>query len=230
MGPKSRDILQSLSNISLANDDLPFGHIKRVKIAGHDVDLYRVTYVGELGFELHCSIRDTAAIFDALMRADKEKNIKLAGYRAIESLRLEKFYRAWGTDITPNDTPFEAGLGWAVKLSKNIDFIGRAHLEKISKAPLKKKLCCFTLEKKNITLVSRETILRNGKVVGYLTSGGYGFTVDQPIGFGYVRNAEGISEDYLTSGDYELIVAQEKIKANLHLKAVYDPKNTRIFT
>lgn len=230
MGPKSRDILQSLSNISLANDDLPFGHIKRVKIAGHDVDLYRVTYVGELGFELHCSIRDTAAIFDALMRADKEKNIKLAGYRAIESLRLEKFYRAWGTDITPNDTPFEAGLGWTVKLSKNIDFIGRAHLEKISKAPLKKKLCCFTLEKKNITLVSRETILRNGKVVGYLTSGGYGFTVDQPIGFGYVRNAEGISEDYLTSGDYELIVAQEKIKANLHLKAVYDPKNTRIFT
>ena len=230
MGPRSREILQRISNVSLANSDLPFGHVKKIKIANRDVDLYRVTYVGELGFELHISVSDTAAIFDTLIEADKERIIKFAGYRAIETLRLEKFYRAWGADITPNDTPFEAGLGWAVKLSKNIDFIGRTHLEKTLTNPLKKKLCCFTLEKKDVTLVGRETILRDGKVVGYLTSGGYGYTVDQPIGFGYVRNAEGVTQEFLTSGSYELVVAQEKVKAHLHLKAVYDPKNLRILS
>lgn len=228
MGPRSRDILSRLTDTSLTNEDFPFGHIRSIKIAGKDVIAYRVTYVGELGYELHIPVADTAFIFDQLKKADNEKSITLSGYRAIESLRLEKFYRAWGADITPNDTPFEAGLGWAVKLSTDIDFIGRKKLEAQLKGPLKKRLACFTLNRKDVTLVGRETILRNGKIMGYLTSGGYGFSVDQPIGFGYVKNPEGVDPDFLIKGEYDLVVAQERIPAQIHLKPVYDPSNSRI--
>jgi sarcosine dehydrogenase len=103
--------------------------------------------------------------------------LALAGYRALESLRLEKGYRAWSSDITPNDTPFEAGLGWAVKLKGNTDFLGRKALEAKAGQPLKKLLIGFTTEREDIVLVGRETILRDGKFAGYLTSGGYGYSI-----------------------------------------------------
>ena len=228
MGPQSRAILARLTDTSLSNEDFPFGCIKKIKIAGKELIAYRVTYVGELGYELHIPLADTQFIFDQLRQADKNHEIKLGGYRAIESLRLEKFYRAWGADITPNDTPFEAGLRWAVKLSSDVDFIGRKALEAQIKAPLKKRLSCFTLDRKDVTLVGRETILRNGKIVGYLTSGGFGYSVGRPIGFGYVKNPEGINQEFLTSGDYDLVVAQERVPAKIHLKAIFDPGNQKI--
>ena len=150
------------------------------------------------------------------------------GYRALESLRLEKGYRAWGADITPNDTPFEAGLGWAVKLKKNTDFLGRRALEAKAGAPLTKRLVGFTVDDRDIVLVGRETILRNGEPVGYLTSGGYGYTIGKNIGYGYVRHPKGVSDDFLTAGSYELVVASEKTPANLHLKPLYDPEASKI--
>ena len=109
---------------------------REIAIAGHTVRALRVTYVGELGWELHVPIAATGEVFDALMAAGKPHGIRPVGYRAMESLRLEKGYRAWGSDITPNDTPFEAGLGWAVKLRKNTDFLGRRALEKVNGAAL----------------------------------------------------------------------------------------------
>ena len=113
-----------------------------------------------------------------------------AGYRAIESLRLEKGYRAWGSDITPNDTPFHAGLGWAVKLKSDHGLPRPRRLAKrVAAAPLTKMLAGFTTEREDIVLLGRETILRDGEFAGYLTSGGYGYTVGKPIGYGYVRNA-----------------------------------------
>src|SRR6185503_16324592 len=132
----------------------------------------------------------TGEILDALMAAGKPHGIRPVGYRAMESLRLEKGYRAWGSDITPNDTPFEAGLGWAVKLRKNTDFLGRRALEQANGAALPKRLACFTVDDPDIVLLGRETILRNGEPVGYLTSGGYGYTIGKNIGFGYVRNSD----------------------------------------
>jgi sarcosine dehydrogenase len=154
--------------------------------------------------------------------------LKLAGYRAIESLRLEKGYRAWGADITPNDTPIEAGLGWAVKLKSKEDFIGRSALETKKSGPLKKMLVGFTTEREDVVLLGRETILRDGKFAGYLTSGGYGYTIGKPIGYGFVRNADGVSEADVMNGNYELVVAQERVKATPHLKPLYDPTNARI--
>jgi sarcosine dehydrogenase len=228
MGPKSREIIQKTTYGDFAPDAFRFGDVKTVSIKGHPVRALRVTYVGELGWELHMPIQAIGDVFDALMAAGEPIGLKPVGYRALESLRLEKNYRAWGSDITPNDTPFDAGLGWAVKLKTNQDFMGRAALEAKHGQPLVKMLVGFTTEREDVVLVGRETILRDGKFAGYLTSGGYGYTIMKPIGLGYVRNAEGVDENYVMSGSYELVVAQERMKATAHLKPVYDPANAKV--
>ncbi|TIS72548.1 MAG: FAD-dependent oxidoreductase, partial [Mesorhizobium sp.] len=228
MGPRARDVLAAVTDADVSNTAFPFGHVREISIAGHTVRALRVTYVGELGWELHMPIAATGEIFDALMRAGEKHGIRPVGYRALESLRLEKGYRAWGSDITPNDTPQEAGLGWAVKLRKNTDFLGRRALEEISGAALKKRFAGFTVEDREIVLLGRETILRNSEPVGYLTSGGYGYTVGKNIGYGYVRNADGVSDDFLASGDYELVVALERTPAKIHIEPLYDPAGARI--
>jgi sarcosine dehydrogenase len=228
MGPKVRDVLSAVTDADVSNAAFPFGHVRKVAIAGHTVRALRVTYVGELGWELHVPIAATGEIFDTLMEAGKPYGIRPVGYRALESLRLEKGYRAWGSDITPNDSPFEAGLGRAVKLRKNTDFLGRRACDEIVSKPLVKRLVGFTVEDPEIVLVGRETILRDGEPVGYLTSGGYGYTVGKPIGYGYVRNPDGVGDDFLLSGDYELVVAMQRMRAKLHLEPLYDPGMTRV--
>jgi 4-methylaminobutanoate oxidase (formaldehyde-forming) len=228
MGPRARDVLAAITDADVSNTAFPFGHVREIGIAGHTVRALRVTYVGELGWELHIPIGATGEVFDALMAGGKPFGIRPVGYRALESLRLEKGYRAWGSDITPNDTPLEAGLGWAVKLRKNTDFLGRRALEKVNGAPLTKRFAGFTVDDPDIVLVGRETILRNGQPVGYLTSGGFGYTIGRNIGYGYVRNADGVSDDFLTGGDYELVVAMEKTPAKIHLEPLYDSKAERV--
>lgn len=229
MGPNARLVLaEAAPDDDVSNEAFRFGHVREITIAGCPVRALRVTYVGELGWELHIPIEKTGEVFDTLMRVGKAHDIRLAGYRAIDSLRLEKGYRAWGSDITANDSPYEAGLGWAVKLKSGLAFNGRAAAERAANSPLKKKLAAFTVEDPNVVLLGRETILRNGEFAGYLTSGGYGYTLGQPIGYGYVRNADGVNDDYLAEGDYELVVANERVKATLHLEPLYDPKNERV--
>jgi sarcosine dehydrogenase len=222
MGPKSRDMLRAVCSTDLST--FKFGDVMLISVGGVQARVLRVTYVGELGFEIHAPIEALPDIYKALMRQGAVN----AGYRAIESLRLEKFYRAWGADITPNDTPFEAGLGWAVKLKSDFDFIGRAALSEKREQPLKKMLVGFTTVREDVVLLGRETILRDGKFAGYLTSGGYGYTVGKPIGCGYLRNAAGVSESYVLQGDYELVVAQERVKAFVHVKPLYDPENFKV--
>ncbi|MFN7009538.1 MAG: FAD-dependent oxidoreductase [Allorhizobium sp.] len=228
MGPKARDVLSAVTSADVSNAAFPFGHVREILIAGAAVRALRVTYVGELGWELHIPIAALGEVYDALMAAGSEHDIRPIGYRALESLRLEKGYRAWSSDITPNDTPFEAGLGWAVKLRKNTDFLGRQALESLAGQPLKKRLMGFTVDDPSVVLAGRETILRNGEPVGYLTSGGYGYTIGKNIGYGYVRNADGVSDEYLKSGTYELVVAAEKTPATLHFGPMFDPAMDKI--
>jgi sarcosine dehydrogenase len=228
MGPKSRGIIQKITYGDFAADMFRFGDAKTISIKGHPVRALRVTYVGELGWELHVPINAIGDVLDALMAVGEPLGLRPVGYRALESLRLEKGYRAWGADITPNDTPFEAGLGWAVKLKSEQDFLGRETLLNSVSQPLKKMLVSFTTEREDVVLVGRETILRNGQFAGYLTSGGYGYTVMKPIGLGYVRNATGVTADYVMAGSYELVVAQERIKAQAHLQPIYDPQNLKV--
>ena len=228
MGPRARSVLQQVTDFDMSNANLPFGHIREIGIAGATVRALRVSYVGELGYELHVPLTGLVAVYDALTQAGAADGIRPAGYRAIESLRLEKGYRAWGADITPNDTPIEAGLGWAVKLGRNADFLGRAALEKVAgKLPVK-RLVGLAVDDDRAVLVGRETILRDGLPVGYLTSGGYGYTLGKGIGYGYVRNPDGVDDGFLTGGRYNLVVAGETFPAQLSLQPFYDPENRRL--
>jgi sarcosine dehydrogenase len=234
MGPRARDILQAVTKADVSNAAMPFGAAREISIAGANLRALRVTYVGELGWELHVPISALGDVYDALMAADP--HLKPVGYRALESLRLEKAYRAWGSDITPNDTPFEAGLGWAVKLKSETPFMGRAALEAVQNKPLNKRLCGFTCDDPHIVLLGRETILRDGEPVGYLSSGGWGYTAKTNIGFGYVKRDaaqggktfDGVSDDWLASGHYSLVVAMDEVPATLQMKPVYDPESKRV--
>jgi 4-methylaminobutanoate oxidase (formaldehyde-forming) len=228
MGPRSRDLLSAVSEADLSNPAFPFATLQEIEIAGHKVRALRITYMGELGWELHIPIDLSGEVYDALVAAGAPFGLSNAGYRALESLRLEKGYRAWGADITPGDSPFEAGLGWAVGLKSKGDFLGREAAEIAANSPKKKLLTCFTVDDPSVVLHGRETIVRNGKPVGYLSSAGWGYSVEKNIGYGYVRNGEGVDRDYLTSGRYELEVACERVAAEIHLGPLYDPKMERI--
>ena len=228
MGPNARRIFAAATAQDVSNAAFPFGHVRVLDLAGHAVRALRITYVGELGWELHIPLAGLGDVFDLLMERGAPHGLTLAGYRALESLRLEKGYRAWGSDITPNDNPFEAGLSWAVKLKSPEAFLGRAAMERQSNSVPRKKLACFVCEERDVVLLGRETILRDGAAAGYLTSGGYGYTVDRPLGYGYVRNAGGVTDDHLRAGTYELIVAGDRKPCRILLEAPVDPAGARI--
>lgn len=228
MGPRARAVLSSVTDADVSNAAFPFGHVRDVVIAGAKVRALRVSYVGELGWELHVPLDAIGEVFDALMEAGRGPGLRPVGYRALESLRLEKGYRAWSSDITPNDTPFEAGLGWAVKLKTNRPFLGREALEAVAGHDPRKRLAGFVAEDPEAVLLGRETILRNGSPVGYLTSGGYGYSLGAPVGYGYVRNPDGITKEWLLGGRYELVVAGETVPARIGLRPFYDPENLRV--
>ncbi len=224
MGPDARRVLARVCPDDLSNEGFPFGTARRISVAGCPVLALRVTYVGELGWELHMPTDVAVTVYEALMAGGDVVN---AGYRAIETLRLEKGYRAWGADIGPDHTPVEAGLLWACKMKSGGGFLGRAALEAQLSGGVRKRLAGFTVEDPSVILLGRETIYRNGERVGWLSSGGFGHTIGKPIGSGYVRR-EGVDEAFMTSGSYELEVASERVAAKLHLGALYDPRGARI--
>ncbi|MDZ4312966.1 MAG: FAD-dependent oxidoreductase [Cypionkella sp.] len=224
MGPEARNVLALVCPDDLSNEGFKFGTARRISVAGCSVLALRVTYVGELGWELHMPTDVAVTVYEALMEGGGVVN---AGYRAIETLRLEKGYRAWGADIGPDHTPVEAGLTWACKMKSGVDFLGRAALAAQLSGGVKKRLAAFTVDDPSVILLGRETIYRNGERVGWLSSGGFGHTINKPIGYGYVRR-EGVDEAFMTSGSYELEVASERVAARLHLGALYDPTGARI--
>ena len=228
MGPRARDILQQVTRDDVSNEGFAFGSIKTIGIAGCPVQALRVTYVGELGWELHLPVEYASTVYDALMKAGKAHGLINAGYRAIESCRLEKGYRAWGSDIGADHTPLESGLGWAMKLKTNIPFKGREAIISQKQAGVKKRMAGFSVDDPNVILLGRETIYRNGERVGWLTSGGFGYTINKSIGYGYIRNGDGVSIDYVKSGNYELEVATKRIPCQVHLRPLYDADMERI--
>jgi 4-methylaminobutanoate oxidase (formaldehyde-forming) len=228
MGPEAREILARVSGDDLSNASFPFGTARRISVASCPVLALRVTYVGELGWELHMPTDVAVTVYEALMAAGTGLGLVNAGYRAIETLRLEKGYRAWGADIGPDHTPVEAGLAWACKMKSGIDFIGRDAVAVQLAGGVNKRLAGFTVDDPAVILLGRETIYRNGERVGWLSSGGFGHTIGKPVGYGFVRNKGGVSEDYMTSGSYEMEVASERFPAKLHLGALYDPAGARI--
>ncbi len=173
MSPKSRAILQVLARDDLSNAAFPFATARELLIGGAPALALRITYVGELGYELHVPVEFAATLYEAILAAGAPCGLRLAGYRAIETLRLEKGYRAWGSEIGPDHSPLMAGLGPFVKLKTDLPFRGRAALEAQRAAPLPRLLAGFTAAN-DVILLGRETIYRNGECVGWLASGGYG--------------------------------------------------------
>ncbi|PRD40187.1 UNVERIFIED_CONTAM: Sardh [Trichonephila clavipes] len=227
MGPRARDILQAVTRADVSNAAFPFGTAQTIGIAGCPVLAMRVTYVGELGWELHFPVEYASAVYAALHKAGAAHGLRNAGYRAIETLRLEKGYRAWGAEIGPDHTPDEAGLGWAVKLKKDIPFRGREAVATQRATGVRKMMATFTTAP-DVILSGRETIYRDGQRVGWLSSGGFGHTLGLSIGMGYVRNPEGVTADYVLSGRYELEVATVRVPAEVSLAPLYDPKMLRV--
>jgi sarcosine dehydrogenase len=227
MGPLSREILQQACDADLCNERFPFATMQTISIAGAHARALRITYMGELGWELHVPVEQAASVYDRLMAVGAPLGLMNAGYRAIESCRLEKGYRAWGADIGPDHTPIEAGLGWAVKLKTDVEFCGRQAVAAQRSSVVRKMLAGFSVDP-SVVLLGRETIYRNGERVGWLTSGGYGYTVGRSLGYGYVRNAEGVTRDWVTGAAYELEVATERVPAHVTLRPFYDATNSRV--
>ena len=160
MGPRSRDLLSAVAPEDFSNTAFPFGTWQTITIDGASLMAARITYVGELGWELHIPVEHALAVYRRLATAGEGHGLAHAGYRAIESLRLEKGYRAWGSDINPDFTPLEAGMAWAVKLKSNVSFQGReALIAQQQNGPLQRRFCCFTVDDSDIVLLGRETIL-----------------------------------------------------------------------
>lgn len=225
MGPNARQILAAVTRADLSNSAFPFGTAQTIGIAGAPVMALRVTYVGELGYELHFPVEYATSVYAALHQAGQAHGLRNAGYRAIETLRLEKGYRAWAADIGPDHTPDESGLAWAAK--KSAQFKGRDAVMAQRAAGVKKMMATFTASA-DVILNGRETIYRDGLRVGWLSSGGYGHTVGKSIGMGFVRNPAGVTADYVLSGQYELDVATQRVPCAVTLTPLYDPSNARV--
>ncbi len=230
MGPNSRALLQSLTADDLSPEAFPFGTSRYIDLAYARVRASRLTYVGELGWELYIPTEFATGVFDVLVAAGAGFGLRHAGYHALNSLRMEKGYRHWGHDISPDDTPLEAGLGFVVAWDKPGGFIGREALLAQKQAGLTRRLAQFALADPDKLLYHNEPIWRDGLIVGSITSGMYGHTLDASLGMGYVAGpAAGLADrDYVLSGSYEIEVAGERVPARVSLEPWYDPQSTRV--
>ncbi len=191
-GPRARAILQPLTTADLSNEAFPYMRARELAIGRVPCLALRVTYVGELGWELYCRSEFGLALWDTIWEAGREHGLVAGGYKAIDSLRLEKGYRVWGADITPDDTPFEAGLGFAVKLDKG-DFVGREAL--VDAGAPARTLRCLTLDDARAVALGSEPVRVGADLVGRVTSGGYGYTVEKSIAYAYLPTEYGVGTD-----------------------------------
>ena len=228
MGPSSRALLSRVTDADLSHASFPFLSAQTIGIGQTTVRAVRITYVGELGWELHVPTEQTALVYDTLMTAGKDLDVANAGHYAINSLRLEKGYRAWGADISPDDTPLEAGLAFAVAWNKPVRFTGREALLQQRKTGVKRRLVIFVLDDPAPMLWGSEPILRDGTAVGYTSSGTYGHTLGAAVGLGYVKNADGVTDEFVKAGRYQINVNGELCSAKAFLSAPFDPERKRI--
>ena len=232
MGPNSRALLEKLSGEDLSNEAFPFGRSREIEVGYARVRASRITYVGELGWELYVPAEFAAHVFDVLMAEGAAFGIAPIGMHAMNNARMEKGYRHFGHDIGDEDTPLEAGLGFAVAWQKPGGFIGREALLKQKEAgPLPKRMVAIALDDDSEAapmMYHEEPIYRDGIIVGSTTSGAWGHRTAKSLALGYVRNAEGVTKDWLEAGKWEVEIAWKRYPASVQLQPFYDPKNLRI--
>jgi 4-methylaminobutanoate oxidase (formaldehyde-forming) len=218
-GPKAREILQPLTTSDLSNEAFAYMRGREIAIGRVPCLALRVTYVGELGWELYCRSELGLALWDTVWEAGREHGLVAGGYRAIDSLRLEKGYRVWGADITPEDTPFEAGLGFAVKLDKG-DFVGREAL--VEAGEPERLLRCLTLDDARAIALGSEPVRVGDDLVGRVTSGGYGYTVGKSMAYAYLPAEHGVGTEVAVE------IFGEWVEGAIAEEPLYDPHGERI--
>ncbi|MDH3730205.1 MAG: FAD-dependent oxidoreductase [Acidimicrobiia bacterium] len=227
MGPNSRALLSELTQSPLGNDDFPFGTARHIEVADHEVLAMRMTYEGELGWELYLPWAEAPALYDAIFEVGDSHGLRHAGYHAMNTLRLEAGYRHWGHDITDEDTPVEAGLGFAVAWDKQ-SFRGRDALLAQRDLPRTKRLIQFRLEDPDRLLYHDEPIYRNGELTGRTSSGMWSYVENRCLAMGYLNNPGGVTKSWLEAGSFEIEVATERIPATASISSFYDPKSERL--
>ena len=226
MGPRARDLMQAVSPDDFSNAANPFGTAQQIEIGMGLARAHRVSYVGELGWEIYASADMAGHVFDTLWQAGADHGLKLCGMHMMDCARIEKAYRHFGHDITCEDHVLEAGLGFAVKTAKP-DFIGRDAVLAKREAGLERRLVQFRLTDPEPLLYHNEPILRDGQIVGYLSSGAYGHSLGAAIGMGYVP-CPGETGDALLASRYEIDVAGTRVRAEPSLRPMYDPSGARM--
>ena len=226
MGPNSRKLLAQISSADLSNQNNPFGTAQEVEIGMGLARIHRVSFVGELGWEVYATSDQAGHIFEVIADAGQEMGLKFCGMHMMDSCRIEKGFRHFGHDITCEDHVLEAGLGFAVQVNKP-NFIGRTAVLKKQDAGLNKRLLQFKLNEKEPLLYHNEPIIRDGKISGYISSGNYGHTLGGAIGLGYIE-CENETVDDLLRSSYEIEVAGSRIKAAASIRPMYDPKAERV--
>lgn len=224
MGPNARRLLQSVTPEILSHDAFPFGHSREIELGYAIVRAARITYVGELGYELYVPTEFMAGVYDEIVAAGAAFDLAHAGYHALDSLRIEKGYRHWGQDITDEDTPLEAGLGFAVRFAKAGGFIGHDALQKARASGVSRRLVQFLLREPGPMLYGNEPIWMGDKLVGYVRSGAYGHTLGASVGLGYVDQVS-LRDDHV---GFEVEVAGDRVAARASLTPLYDPRRERI--
>ncbi len=232
MGPNSRALLQKLSGADLSNVAFPFGTSQEIEIGYGRVRASRITYVGELGWELYIPAEFAAHVFERLWAAGQEFGLTPAGMHTMNNCRMEKAYRHWGHDISDEETPIEAGLGFTIAWDKKGGFIGKEALEKQRERKVQpKRLVCLALEDNSTQaamIYHEEPIYRNGKIVGSTTSGAWGHRVNLSLGLGYVKNEAGVTKEWIESGKWEVELAWKRCPVKVQLSSFYDPTGARI--
>jgi 4-methylaminobutanoate oxidase (formaldehyde-forming) len=228
MGPRSRELLARLTDADLSNAAFPFLSSREIWLASAPVRAARVTYVGELGWELYVPAEFAGGVYDAVVAAGEDLGLRHAGYHAMDSLRIEKAYRSWGHDLGCEDTPLESGLGFAVRLDKRGTFIGRDALLAQREKPLTRRLVVFVLDDAEPLLYHDEPVWRDGALVGRIASGAYGHTVGRSVGLGWVSHPDGVTDAFITSGRWEVEIACERRRARAQFAPPYDPKSLRV--
>ncbi len=221
-GPAARELLQPLTEADLGNEAFPYMRARQLTVGPVPCLAVRVTYVGELGWELYCPAEFGRRLWDTIWDAGADHGLVAGGYKAIDSLRLEKGYRVWGADITPDETPYEAGLGFAVKLDKG-DFIGREALVAAQQEPPERKLACLVLDDPRSVALGSEPVRMDGEVLGRVTSGGYGYTVERSIAYAYVPAGSAEIER-----EVEVEIFGEWVPGKIAEEPLWDPAGERI--
>jgi 4-methylaminobutanoate oxidase (formaldehyde-forming) len=228
-GPKSRALMQKVSYADMSDLAFPYLSAKEIDIGYASVLAIRVTYIGELGWELHVPTVHAVQVYDQLVDQGEQFGLRHAGLQTLSSLRLEKAYRDFGVDVDNTDNPIEAGLGFAVKLDKEGGFIGRDALAEIKARGIPcNRMIQFLLQDPEPLLYGNELIYLNGEEVGYMQIGAYGHTLGAAVGIGFARTEQPLSAKIVNAGSWEIDIAGTRIKATASVKPLYDPTMERI--